>query len=155
MGRLSKRLGFNIKKDFAGAAETIIRQYFSGTVSVYDEPSFEKRFGTPRQVMMRIIDTITSKDPFTLEKSPKKNRVEGKLVIHLIVQFVVTFRMSVYGECADRLDDQLHISEATVNRTLRAFCTLIVKEFKDEYYNQRSTDDAKARLLELMRTKNV
>ena len=120
-----------------------------------DEPSFEKRFGTPRQVIICIIDTITSKDPFTLEKSPKKNRVEGKLGIHLIVQFVVTFRMSVYGDCADRLVDQLQISKSAANETLRAFCTLIVKEFKDEYYNQRSTDDAKARLLELMRTKNV
>ena len=58
----------NIKRDFAGSAETIIKQYFSGADSVYDEPSFERRFGAPRQVVMRIIDTIHGQDPLIFEK---------------------------------------------------------------------------------------
>ena len=46
----------NIDRDFAGAAETIIKQYFSGEDSVYNEESFERRFGAPRQVMTRVFE---------------------------------------------------------------------------------------------------
>ena len=137
----------NIKRDFAGSAETIIKQYFSGADSVYDEASFERRFGAPRQVVMRIIDTIQGQDPFIL----KKNRVGGQLGIRSIVRFVVAFKMLTYGDCADRLDDQLQISESAAHETLHAFCKLVVQGFKDQYYNQCPTDDDKKRSLELMK----
>ena len=144
-GGSKKGKACNVDRDFAGVAETLIKQYFSGQQSVYNEESFERRFGGPRPVIMRVFNTVKGIDPFIL-KTNRATRLPG---IRPIVRLVAAMRMLVYGDCADQLDEHLQISESVANENLRAFCKAVVDMFKDEYLNQCPTAADKARVLAL------
>jgi hypothetical protein len=136
----------NIKRDFAGANEMIIRHYFSGEDSLYDEGTFEKRYTCPRHVIMCIYEAVHGHDPFILKTLPN-----GQLGIRPLVRFTACMRMLKYGDNADRLDEHLQISESEAARSLPLFCRLVVDKFKDQYLNQCPSDEDKERSVELMR----
>jgi hypothetical protein len=54
----------NKDRDFEGAYQRLIKNYFSGTASTYDEDDFERRFRMPRSVFNRIYETIKDKGCF-------------------------------------------------------------------------------------------
>jgi hypothetical protein len=58
----------NKLRDFAGAYAKIVKDYFSGRESVYDEKDFERRFRMPRRVFFTIHDRLMGKDPFVQKK---------------------------------------------------------------------------------------
>jgi hypothetical protein len=60
----------NIPRDFEEAYQRLIKQYFSGEESLYNEASFERRFGVPRVVFNRIYDSLTGNDPFVRKYNP-------------------------------------------------------------------------------------
>ena len=48
----------NVVRDFAGAEAMLIRHYFSGEESLYNEEIFELRFGSPRCVIHRVYQSL-------------------------------------------------------------------------------------------------
>jgi len=54
----------NKKRDFEGAADNLIRQYFSGDDSVYSENDFRRRFRMDRKVFEKIYSTIVGEGTF-------------------------------------------------------------------------------------------
>ena len=44
--------------------------------------------------------------------------------------------MIKYGDCADRLDEHLQISQTVYNESMKAFCKVVVNEFRNEYLNR-------------------
>ena len=136
----------NIKRDFYGANATLIRQYFSGEESLYNEESFERRFGSPRHIILCVYEELHGHDPFVL-----KVMRNGSLGIRPLVRFTACMRMLTYGDCGDQLDEHLQMSESEVTRSLVHFCRLVVKLFKSQYLNQCPSDEDKEREVDLMR----
>ena len=69
--------------------------------------------------------------------------------IRPLVCFVVCMRMLVYGDCANRLDEGLQMSESATSKSLKPFCGLLVEKFPG-YLNKCPTTADKTRVLELM-----
>ena len=56
----------NVKRDFVGAYKLIVKHYFSGAASLYNEETFERRFGCPRVVVERVSQEVNGCHPFIL-----------------------------------------------------------------------------------------
>ena len=110
----------NVARDFEGAYNKLVEQYFSGPASVYDKKSFERRFGEPRQVVERLIQEVMGCGPF-IQKVDLFTKRPG---IRTLVQFAACMHMLVYGNCADMLDEYLQILEPAVNKSLKHFFRL-------------------------------
>ena len=54
----------NIKRDFSGANDMLIQHYFSGEETLYNEESFERRFGSPRRIILCVYEALHGHDPF-------------------------------------------------------------------------------------------
>ena len=123
----------------------VVRQYFSGADSLYNEESFEQRFGCPRVVVDRVWRALERCDPFVL----KTNRATMQPGIRPLVRFTAAMRMLVYGNCADRIDEGLQMSETVTNEAVKDFCGLVVKTF-DGYLNKCPSAAAKEKVMGLM-----
>ena len=53
----------NKERDFIGAHAKLMRDYFAGPNSIYDEGDFERRFQMPRALFNRIHNRLMGKDP--------------------------------------------------------------------------------------------
>ena len=54
----------NIPRDFEGAYNMLIHHYFSGNESLYNETSFERRFGMPCSIINRLWEACDGVEPF-------------------------------------------------------------------------------------------
>ena len=122
----------NKQRDFAGAYDRLMRQYFSGDESVYNESDFEKRFRMPRHVFHRLWTRISGKGCF-VQHFDVATKLPG---VHPLVRFVACLRKLSYGESSDRADENLEISESVVNSSFKQFCSLIVQEFGPIYLHR-------------------
>jgi hypothetical protein len=136
----------NKKRDFKGAHDTLVKQYFSGTDSVYDEVDFERRFRMPRVLFNRIYDKLVNKEPFV----QKYDFISKEPTITPLVRMVAALRQLGYGEASDRQDEYLQISGTVAREALKAFVKLVVQEFGAEYLNRCPTHADKMRALEKM-----
>ena len=136
----------NIKRDFIGAYSRLVNNYFRGANSIYTEDHFERRFGVPRTVFNRVYDYVLGKEPFI----HKQNAVTKEWGIHPLVRCTAAFRQLVYGDCADRLDEDLQISESSANQALTDFCKLVVDGFGHQYLNQCPSEEDKKHALSIM-----
>lgn len=82
----------NLRRDFEGAHKMVLKHYFNGTALLYDESTFERRFGCPRVVVDRVWGALHGCDPFIL-KTDGATKIPG---IRLFVRFVACKRMLVY-----------------------------------------------------------
>ena len=69
--------------------------------------------------------------------------------IRPLVRFVACMRMLVYGDCADRLNKGLQMSESATSKSLKVFCRLVVEKCSG-YLNKCPTAADKTRVPELM-----
>ena len=125
-----------------------VHQYFSGAYSFYNEESFERRFGCPRVVVDRLWTAIEGCEPF-VKKTNSATRLPG---IRPLVRFTAAMRMLVYGDCADRMDEGLQLSEYVRSDALKHFCRLAVEKF-DGYLNKCPSDAKKEQIIQLMAKK--
>ena len=116
----------NIPRDFEGAYERLILRYFSGAESLYNEVQFERRFGMPRSAINRLWEAFDGAEPFV----QKTDRVTRKLGIRPLVRFVSAILQLKYGDCADRLDDNLQLFETVSNEALKGFCMVVAQKFQ-------------------------
>ena len=135
----------NLRRDFEGAHKMVLKHYFNGTASLYNEATFEWRFGCPRVVVDWVWGALHGYNPFIL----KTDRATKMFEIWPLVRFVACMRMLVYGDCADRLDEGLQMSESATSESLKLFCGLVVEKFSG-YLNKCPTATDKTRILELM-----
>jgi hypothetical protein len=54
----------NKNRDFVGANQRVMANYFSGAESKYDESDFEKRFRMPREIFERICQAVLGEGLF-------------------------------------------------------------------------------------------
>jgi hypothetical protein len=114
----------NKNRDFKGAHDRLVKQYFKGLQSTYTEVDFERRFRLPRPVFMRIYDKLHGLEPF-VQKSDAFTKIAG---ITPLVRLVAAHRMLCYGEAADRQDENLEVSESVAHEAMIAYCKLVVQE---------------------------
>ena len=135
-GGSKKGKSANKKRDFQGAYTRLVRQYFSGRESVYDEKDFSRRFRVSRDIFVRIHDSLMGKDPFI-----QKHDATGKLGIHPLVKIVGCFRFLGYGDAKDHYDEHLEISESALQDLCKDFNKLVISEFGPRYLNRCPTKD--------------
>jgi len=133
----------NIDRDFPAAYAKVVKDYFSGPASTYNERQFEQRFRTPRAVFEKIHDKLMGQWPFT---GPTKNCV-GTPGIHPLPRLVACFRHLAYGDAYDREDENLRMSGESVRISCQQFCKLLKQEFP-EYLNRCPSEEEKKKVIQ-------
>jgi len=126
----------NKKRDFQGAYDKLVRQYFSGRDSIYDDNDFCRRFRMSRNIFSRVYGSLIGKDPFI-----QKVDAIGKLGIHPLVKIVACIRFICYGDAMDRDDENLQISESSLHDISKMFSKMIIAEFGPQYLNRCPTKE--------------
>ena len=109
----------------------LTNHYFSGAQSIYNEVQFERRFDIPRSVVMRLWVACNGVEPFT----QKSDRATKRLGIRPLMIFIGALPMIRYGDCSERLDEHLQMSQSVCNESMKAFCKVVVNEILNEYLN--------------------
>jgi hypothetical protein len=121
----------NKARDFDGAYQHLITNYFSGAGSKYNENDFERRFQMPRSVFYRIYGKIIGQGLFVQSKI-NFSRKKG---IHPLLRMTACFRRLAYGDSLDRDDENLEMAESTINKSLKDFCQIMKSQFGQQYLN--------------------
>jgi hypothetical protein len=121
----------NKPRDFNGAYERLLKNYFIGTASTNNENDFECRFRMPRAVFCNIWEKIRGKGLFV----ESKINFSGKKGIHPLVRLTTCLRRLAYGDSADRDDENLEMAELTINKSFKEFAELMKSEFGSQYLN--------------------
>jgi hypothetical protein len=138
----------NKPRDFQGAYEKVVRDYFNGRDSLYDENDFERRFRVSRAIFTRVNDALMGTDPFIRKMDATK-----KLGIYPLVKLVGCFRYLAYGDAYDRLDEQLQVSESSMSDICKQFNSLMIKEFGPQYLNRCPTKEERQVMSTIMERK--
>jgi Plant transposon protein len=132
----------NKERDFDGAYISVVKDYFSGIESIYNEVDFERRFRVTHSIFNTIYSTILHYGLF----SQKKDAL-GKAGIHPLVRTVSCFRFLAYGDSFDRNDEYLRLSESSTAQSVKQFCHLIVQHFGPSHLNRSPTEKERDRIL--------
>ena len=101
----------NLRRDFDGAYEKLLRDYFNED-AIFGNKEFRRRFRMKKSLFNRVYEGV-------LEADPRFNRVAdwtGKLGIHPLVKVVACLKMLVSGQPADSFDEQYYIGESTMQQ---------------------------------------
>lgn len=134
----------NKKRDFEGAAENLIRQYFSGEESVYSEDDFERRFRMDRNVFHTIYSAILGEGSFV-----HRYDCTNKAGIHPLVRITACLRVLAYGSSADAYDESFQIAESTLLQSVKEFASMIVQKFGAMYLNRPPRQEELDRILNI------
>lgn len=134
----------NKDRNFIAAYEQLIKDYFSGSESVYSEVNFKTRFRVSRVVFNRVYSVINGIPPFLYRKD-----AVGKYGIHPLVRLTACFRSLGYGDAFDREDENLRLSATSQNYSVKSFCEIIIDKFGEQYMNRNPTKEEKDIILEV------
>ena len=134
----------NKKRDFEGAYDRLVKNYFNGTESIYDEKQFARRFRMPREVFNRIKDRIIGQGTFV-----DKVDMFGNPTIRPLVLLVACLDHYAFGTAADHADAPYAISESTLNQSAKEFCALMIASFGNEYLCRIPSVQERARILSI------
>jgi hypothetical protein len=121
----------NKPRDFNGAYERLLKNYFMRTESTYNESDFERRFCMPRAVFCNIWEKIRGKGLFV----ESKINFSGNKGIHPLVRLTACIRRLAYGDSADRDDENLEMAESIINKSFKEFAELMKGKFGSQYLN--------------------
>lgn len=124
----------NKKRDFKGAYNRLMTNYFNGPDSVYDDTDFERRFRMSRRLFNGIHSMVVGRDPFIHKKDAL-----GRLGIYPLTKLVAVMRYLAYGVAYDALDENFAIGESTVPPLVRRYCALMKELFGKQYLNRAPT----------------
>jgi hypothetical protein len=132
----------NKDRDFQGAADRLIKHYFSGDSSVYDENDFLRRFRMERSTLRKIYEAIAGKGIFE-----HRYDCTGKAGIHPIVRITACLRVLMYGNSPDAFDEGFQIAGSTLIKSVREFAAKIIEHFGEAYLNRPPTQQELERIL--------
>jgi hypothetical protein len=105
-----------LRRDFEGAFDTLMLQYFVED-PVYPAEVFRRRYRVSKAIFERVYSSCLKYSSFQHEAN-----AAGKKGIHPLVKTTACFRHIAYGTGADELDEKFQISESTFGETFPAFC---------------------------------
>ena len=131
----------NKPRNFELARTTLIRQYFNGENSTFDETDFERRFRMPRSVFVKVKDAVIGVPPF-IETADGF----GKPGIDPLVRLTACFRKLAYGSASDICDETFEMSESVLNRDFPLLCKIVKDKFGHQYLNNSPTPEVMAQI---------
>jgi len=131
----------NKTRNFELAKETLIRQYFSGDQSTFDEEDFERRFRMPRSVFVKVKDAVIGEPPFIQTADGF-----GKPGIDPLVRLTACLRKLAYGTASDAMDEKFEMSESVLNRDFPVLCKIVKDKFGKKYLNNSPTPEVMAQI---------
>jgi hypothetical protein len=134
----------NIKRDFVGANERLVRQYFSGPDSQYTAEQFKRRYRVSPAIFERVYNALVGKGTFLPEGSTD---CLGNPCVYPLVRLTAVFRTLAYGSSGDCQDENLQCSESVVEDALHSFCKLLIANFGKEYLNRTPNQEERRRIL--------
>jgi len=129
----------NKTRNFELAKETLIRQYFSGDQSTFDEEDFERRFRMPRSVFVKVKDAVIGEPPFIQTADGF-----GKPGIDPLVRLTACLRKLAYGTASDAMDEKFEMSESVLNRDFPVLCKIVKDKLGKKYLNNSPTPEVMA-----------
>jgi hypothetical protein len=138
----------NKNRDFVAAYTQLVKDYFSGSTSTYNEADFERRFRMPRALFNKINETLMGIHPFV-----QYHDCIGKIGIHPLVKMVACLRFLAYGDAYDREDENLRLSQSSLRDLVRSFCKLVIVHFGPLYLNRCPTSQERSSISNVMARK--
>jgi len=120
----------NKARNFLAAKQKLVRQYFSGEASVYDEHDFERRFRMPRSVFMKVKEAVIGEAPFI-----QKADAAGRPGIDPLVRLTACLRRLAYGTAGDLGDETFEMSQTVINRDTKVLCRIVKHKLGGSYLN--------------------
>ena len=139
----------NKSRDFDEAYKRLVRNYFDGENSIYDEADFERRFRLPRAVFNQIYNQLYGSGCFT-----QHYMLDGRPGINPLVRLVACFRKIAYGDADDREDENLCLSESVLHESFEQFLSLIKQHFAKDYLNRQPSSSEKEHALKKNAARN-
>jgi len=120
----------NCRRDFALGLHCILKDYFGvdGEPPVFGSRLFERRFRVPRAVFLRIYNDLKDR-PFWKQRI----NATGKPQSHPMQKLVGAFRVLAYGECPDRGDEYVCLSQATIEVATKTLVEYLVDDLGSSY----------------------
>ena len=108
--------------------DLLYRDYFSKRPT-FRAVKFRRRFRMRRDLFVRIMDGVSSYDPWFLQKRDAL----GRLGVSTLQKCVAAMRMLAYGVAADACDDYCRLGESTVSEYKKNFVIAIRGCFEGTY----------------------
>lgn len=105
----------------------------------YPEVMFRRRFRMSSTLFRKLLSELQAADPYFVERED----AIGQKGISALQKMVAALRMLSYGECADRQDEYLQLSESTAREAFKKFCEVINYRFGKKYLRKPTVDDVK------------
>jgi len=120
----------NCRRDFALGLHCILKDYFGidGQPPVFGSSLFERRFRVPRSLFVRIYNDLKDR-PFWKQRI----NATGQPQSHPIQKLVGAFRVLAYGECPDRGDEYVRLSQATIEVATKKLVEYLVDDLGPLY----------------------
>ena len=110
--------------------------YFSENPT-YNEELFRRRFRMRRNLFLRIVDGVTTHDPYFQNKQD----ATGRQGLSSLQKCTAAIRMLAYGVAADAVDEYIRIGESTTIECTKRFVSAIIDVFGDEYLRRPNPED--------------
>ena len=116
--------------------DLLYRDYFSKRPT-FRPVKFHRRFRMRRDLFVRIMDAVTSYDPWFLQKRDAL----GRLGVSTLQKCVAAMQMLAYGMVADACDDYCWLGESTVSECMKRLVIAVRGCFEDTYLRQPLRED--------------
>ena len=116
--------------------DLLYHDYFSERPT-FGAVKFRRHFGMRRDLFVRIMDGVSSYDPWFLQKRDAL----GRLGVSTLQKCVVAMRMLAYGVAADACDDYCRLGESTVSECMKRFVIAVRGCFEGTYLRQPTRED--------------
>lgn len=122
----------NMDRSHLEGHQCLLRDYFTNGPKCFPPHLFRRRFRMNRPLFLRIVDAVTTEDPYFVQKPD----AVGRLGLSALQKCTAAIRMLAYGTPADLQDEYLRLAESTALESLTWFCKEVHTCFFDEYCRQ-------------------
>lgn len=126
----------NKRRNYHARHVRLLEQYF-GPFAVYDERDFRRRFRMQRSLFIKLCEKVALHDPYF----DQRQDAVGKVGISTLLKCTAAIRVLAYASSADSIDENLEMSESTINKCVRHFCEAVIAVFGEQYIRPPSSDE--------------
>lgn len=121
--------------------EHLVTDYFAPTPT-FDHVKFRRRFRMRRELVMRIVESITAFDSYFVQKCDAL----GRLGLSPLQKCTAAIKMLAYGVAADATDEYCWLGKSTAGEAMCRFVNAIHHCFEAEYLRLPTEVDLKTQI---------
>ena len=126
----------NINRGIVEGGNQLFLDYFAEN-PVYNERLFRRRFRMRKKLFLSILHDLEAHDDYFVQKRD----CTGKLGAYGFQKMTAAMRALAYGCVLDSLDENLRMSQSTIDKCVDHFCWAIIEMYGDEYLREPTPEE--------------